>query len=228
MEQAMQALDEVFFGGKVTPYVEFQFHDLKSRAKATTRHMGDGRVRIRVDLDIATNVMDLIGSLLHELCHGYLLLYGCRQGFYCKQCLGDPNPKGHDDCWLAISKMVHETAMSLLDGKPINMGRVRSFLHEREANNKIPSHASIQKNFTSAAEHRAALVGLVAAVDKKFGSPRSKYGNTSMKLQHKPIEATDSRLNHCKASDLKEARKPLVRVVQEVTDPEHARVLQRG
>lgn len=211
MGRALQCLDTVFFGGSVTPYCTFEWAGLEwLNARAITDQVGPARIRISADFDTITNIMELIASLLHELCHAFLFLYGCRQGTRCQQCPGNEKAGGHDDCFLRVSKMVQELACSLHGPENLDLVRVRSFLLEHSRNEAMPTLEAIQGHFTDIKEHNEATLSRLKWLIHA-GIPLEAGDITSTPRPYSSPEVVNTKLKYCTDSDLLKAKMSIVR-----------------
>ncbi|EGP92762.1 unnamed protein product [Zymoseptoria tritici ST99CH_3D7] len=129
MEQILQCLDDIFFGGKIAAYCTFEWSDYDGNF-AFTSLKNPGEVTMRVNLHGeahgAKDVWHLVGTILHELCHVQQYVCGCQGGKLCGSC-GQEKSFPHSDCFFDLSLHV-ETLASKLHDTEIDLGRKEAFV----------------------------------------------------------------------------------------------------
>jgi hypothetical protein len=163
MEQILQCLDMVFFGGQVAPYCSFKWADLTKRGppgrftRGKSKPKGRAQVDIAIDLRRIPDVKQLMETTLHELCHAYLALHGCRSERTCAVCALPETKISHGCHFLRISKEVQELASVLHSDMEILLNRSYCLALDYSLLSTIPTLAYIRTHFTRPAEHAEIL-----------------------------------------------------------------------
>ncbi|SMR41267.1 unnamed protein product [Zymoseptoria tritici ST99CH_1E4] len=205
MDQIVQCLDDVFFGGQISPYCKFEWTDCDGNLGQTLYdHAAPTDIRIQVDLTLVENVMHLLGTILHELCHAHQFLFGCQTATLCQSACSDfqpqfPSRPGHPDCFFRLSYHVEDLA-SRLHRKRINLGRRSAFIRQYDDTRTIPEFDAIFAHFP---------------YPKGFSALMRHFSGTFCNQPpFTTVTPVESRLDPPAVDDLQNAKLPLARSVK--------------
>ncbi|SMQ44900.1 unnamed protein product [Zymoseptoria tritici ST99CH_3D7] len=208
MQQVVQCLDVIFFGGRLAPYCTFKFEALDG-ALGEMRPTSHG-IRIAVDLARSPSLLRMIGTILHELCHTHDQILGCRCGSRCRQCVDDGEYLGriaHPECFFDLSLQVENLA-SLLHGTKIDLGRAKAFTNTLCDLGTYTYRTTVREQFTRAEDLRR--VAKFAGFDDILAELKETEASRS-DSDSEEDELPDLRLQLASASDVARASRPFPR-----------------
>jgi hypothetical protein len=153
MEQVLQCLDEMFFGGQVSPYCTFQWiDDINVQGLTSFFDSDPASLIIQVNLNTIPNAWKMVGTLLHELCHAHWFLYGCQGGLFCGICAKDSEPEDppfceHPDAFFELSGVVENIA-STRHGSRLSLNRAEAFVERYVEAGISPQVTDVLRFFT--------------------------------------------------------------------------------